>query len=319
MPYFSVIVPMYNRERLIGRCLDSVLAQSFDDYEVIVVDDGSADGSADRVRGYADPRIRLLLHERNQGMQPARRTAIAASAGEWQVILDSDDELSDADALRRMHDRMQSLKPDIKAVAFASRMDNGRPSPDPPCGETRDYAGYMRFMEERVPGDKPTAALDCTRRDCPDIDLGLAENRGYEELYLLEFHLRFRSRMFPDVCRLYHQDADNQLVKAATRDPQRDRQLARDRLVVIEAALARHGQAMRRMAPKTYWLTVSRAAVLNFAVGSRAKAIRHSMIGLRLRPFHPRSWAVPVFGLAGDGALRRGRQIARRLRERAMA
>lgn len=319
MPYFSVIVPMYNRERLIGRCLDSVLAQSFDDYEVIVVDDGSADGSADRVREHVDPRIRLLPHERNRGVLPARRTGIAAATGEWRVVIDSDDELSDAGALQRMHDRMQALEPDIMAVGFAARMDNGRLSPDPPCDETSDYAGYMRFMEERIPGDMPTDELGCLRRDCPEIDLELAENRGFEELYLLEFHLRFRSRKFPDVCLLYHQDADNQMTKAAARDPQRDRQLARDRLVVIEAALARHGRAMRRMAPKTYWLTVSRAAVLNFAVGSRAKAIRHSMIGLRLRPFHPRSWAVPVFGLAGDGALRRGRQIARRLRERAMA
>jgi glycosyltransferase involved in cell wall biosynthesis len=90
-PPVTVIIPVFNRAAVIGRAIGSVLRQSFTDFEVIVVDDGSTDGSVGAVLACRDPRIRLIRHERNQGAAAARNTGIAASAGRLIAFLDSDD------------------------------------------------------------------------------------------------------------------------------------------------------------------------------------------------------------------------------------
>lgn len=88
----SVIVPAYDREHTIGRTLDSLLAQTFEGWEALVVDDGSGDDTGTVVEGYVarDPRIRLL-RQANAGVSAARNRAIEEAAGEWLFFLDADD------------------------------------------------------------------------------------------------------------------------------------------------------------------------------------------------------------------------------------
>lgn len=88
----SVIIPLYNKEPIIERSLQSVLSQDYDDFEVVVVNDGSTDHSADIVRSINDPRIRLIEQE-NGGPSKARNTGTKNARGEWIVFLDADDEL----------------------------------------------------------------------------------------------------------------------------------------------------------------------------------------------------------------------------------
>jgi glycosyltransferase involved in cell wall biosynthesis len=92
MPKVSVIIPTYNRASLIAQTLQSVLAQTFHDFEVIVIDDGSKDNTRDVIAGFKDPRIRYMYHE-NAGVAAARNTGIKASGGEYVSFLDSDDVL----------------------------------------------------------------------------------------------------------------------------------------------------------------------------------------------------------------------------------
>lgn len=86
----SVIIPVYNRVNLVGRALDSVYAQSHCAQEVIVVDDGSSDGTGDYVRTYF-PQARYI-RQSNQGVSAARNRGIVAARGDWLAFLDSDDE-----------------------------------------------------------------------------------------------------------------------------------------------------------------------------------------------------------------------------------
>ncbi len=90
-PRVSVVIPVYNRERFVGAAIESVLRQSFDDLELVVVDDASTDSSYHVVKEYRDPRIRAVRHEFNQGIARARNHGVALSRGEYVAMLDSDD------------------------------------------------------------------------------------------------------------------------------------------------------------------------------------------------------------------------------------
>jgi len=90
-PLISVVIPLYNKEKYVRRAVDSVLAQSFRNFELIVVNDGSTDNSPAIVRQYSDPRIRLIDQE-NRGVSAARNRGIRDAQGELIAFLDADDE-----------------------------------------------------------------------------------------------------------------------------------------------------------------------------------------------------------------------------------
>ncbi len=93
-PLVSVVIPAFNRERVIGKAIKSVLAQTFQDFEIIVVDDGSRDETAKNAIKFAccEPRVRVIRFETNQGAQAARNAGARAARGKWLSFLDSDDE-----------------------------------------------------------------------------------------------------------------------------------------------------------------------------------------------------------------------------------
>lgn len=86
---FSVLMPAYNREKYVRQAIDSVLSQTFTDHELIVVDDGSTDGTPEVLKSYGD-RIRLI-QQKNRGPELAKNEALAVAQGEYLVLLDSDD------------------------------------------------------------------------------------------------------------------------------------------------------------------------------------------------------------------------------------
>lgn len=91
MPEFSVIIPTFNRSKMVRQAIDSVLAQNLDDHEIIVVDDGSTDNTTEVLETYGDG-IRILS-QANQGPQAARNEGFRAAKGAYTVFLDSDDML----------------------------------------------------------------------------------------------------------------------------------------------------------------------------------------------------------------------------------
>ena len=92
MPIIRIIIPVYKAEGHLHRCVDSILAQSFTDFELLLVDDGSPDGSGKICDEYAakDSRVKVL-HKQNGGVSSARQTGIENAAGEYTIHADPDD------------------------------------------------------------------------------------------------------------------------------------------------------------------------------------------------------------------------------------
>lgn len=88
----SIIIPLYNKEKCISATIKSVLAQTYKDFELLVVDDGSTDGSADIAKSFNDERIRYIRKE-NGGVSSARNRGVVEAIGDWILFLDADDTL----------------------------------------------------------------------------------------------------------------------------------------------------------------------------------------------------------------------------------
>lgn len=113
-PFFSIIIPIYKVEAYLRQCVDSVLTQSFTDFEVILVDDGSPDGCPAICDSYAaaDPRIHVI-HKPNGGLSDARNAGLRQACGSYIIFLDSDDWWDDNNALSHIREAIEVHKADI--------------------------------------------------------------------------------------------------------------------------------------------------------------------------------------------------------------
>ena len=124
-PFFSLIIPVYNAEKFIGRCLDSLLEQTFKDYEIIVVDDCSKDNSLNVLQEYSKkyPIIQVIHQEKNGGSVLARETGMLHSSGEYIIHVDADDFYLSDKRLEHIYDEIQRTGADIVVTGFRTGKD----------------------------------------------------------------------------------------------------------------------------------------------------------------------------------------------------
>ena len=145
MPRFSIVVPIYNVEAYIQECLDSLLGQSFGDFEVICVDDASPDDSASIVQSYclSDSRIRLVRNDRNMHLFASRHVGVRETTGEYVLFVDGDDKLT-YDALETIDKQLLDNPVDILQFPMKAVVD---PQSD---AEMRDDGWYCHRSEPRI-------------------------------------------------------------------------------------------------------------------------------------------------------------------------
>ena len=153
-PRFSVIVPLYNKEAYVRRTLESVIAQTYKDFECIVVDDGSTDNSLEIVRGLDNGDWRLeIISQANSGVAVARNNGVAKSKGEYVCFLDADD-WWESTWIEEM-DRLIKEYPD--AGLYATNYVYYKP------GKTHVALnlerGYMNYPEAYVHGEMPVTSI----------------------------------------------------------------------------------------------------------------------------------------------------------------
>lgn len=276
-PLFSIVIPMYNRRQEIRRALSSVLTQEFTDFEVLVVDDGSTDGSAQAVEAISDIRLRLIKLDRNCGVCPARNAGTDAARGEWIIFLDSDDELAPG-ALTQLRQRILEAPPDIDRIAGVYRWDDGTLSPDPyPTGQVLDYAGYILWT-----GHLRKSDFHNTIRRRTFQTVRLPDSRAYETVYHLDFARHFKTWLLPDLVALAHQDAANRAGNLShSEKTSRLLRDAPDGLLAQQRILAEHGEILARLSPAR-WQMHNRILVLfTFLAGRRREGLRSALVYFR--------------------------------------
>jgi glycosyltransferase involved in cell wall biosynthesis len=163
-PLVTILTPTCNHERYIAACLDSVLAQDFQSWEMVVIDDASRDGTAEIVSGYArkDGRLRLLRHEANWGMEKLAATCnegLSIGSGEWVAILEGDD----AWPPWKLRRQLEQIDPDAEVVLGFGRAlllsASGRRLGEVQAGLPRDFRQY--FANFRGPALAPLLLRPC--------------------------------------------------------------------------------------------------------------------------------------------------------------
>ena len=173
---FSVIVPVYNVENYLEACISSVIAQSCRDYELILVDDGSTDGSGVLCDRLAEQYHCRVIHQENGGLGAARNTGIEAAQGDYLFFLDSDDFIS-LDTLQGLSAEMDQLPADIYTFGFVT------------SDGTRDIAPFV----DQLPYHQPL-----TLHSHPELLLALpnAWCRVVRRTLFLSSSIRFPSRVW---------------------------------------------------------------------------------------------------------------------------
>jgi glycosyltransferase involved in cell wall biosynthesis len=167
MPFFSLIVPVYGIENYIDECVSSVLNQSFQDYELILVDDGGKDNCPQICDQYeANHSSIIALHKTNGGLSSARNYGLKHASGQYVVFIDGDDYLCDIKALEIIHETLQENEYDI--VSYNRRYLNGDT-----VKEANDYRisdnsinDYNSFIKKMIQTDTfyGSAWVLCSRR-----------------------------------------------------------------------------------------------------------------------------------------------------------
>ena len=311
-PTFSIVITTYNRARIVCRCIDACFAQTFSDFEIVVVDDGSADDTqAVLAERYDDPRLRVVAHESNRGINPSRHTGASNARGEWVVVVDSDDELLRG-ALERLRALIADLPDGVRVLRSRQLHDDGHVTPSFVPNEPYGYEGRIRWAEAEGGND----AARCLRRavfaETPYID---GRRGAMETLFELNLAERETSLCVEDVTTKVHADAPDSWLRAAGAAdvvPRLQREAA-DMLWMAETTLQRHGEALQRWGPRQYVTVLRIGATQAFILGKRRLGARYSFRALRRRPFAPAAWVTLLLGLLGPSATARGAVAYRRI------
>jgi glycosyltransferase involved in cell wall biosynthesis len=282
-PAFSVIIPTYNRAGMVGDAVRSVLEQTFRDYEIIVVDDGSTDGTREALGPFAD-RIRYV-HQENGGVAAARNRGIAESRGEYLAFLDSDDLFAPSmleEALRTFE-----RHPDAGAV-FTAEIDldaqgrQRRVSTKRTPGEFFTPAG-MIGRDTRVGSGRP----GIVRRKWVEQLGGFDETLGPvdSDLWIrYSFHMPMVLQPEPLVIRRWHGSHDSGNVR-------RD---AVGWIRILEGVARDHPEFVREH-PRVYRRTLAKEHMrygreLLAEPGMRREARAALLRSIRLRPTRPKTY-----------------------------
>ena len=201
-PVLSIIVPVYNTKQYLSRCIESILGQSFQDFELLLIDDGSTDGSGDVCDLYSarDSRVRVF-HKQNGGASSARNMGLDMIKGEWVTFIDSDDYVLD----------------DFFTIPFENSIDLFMQNWKYASGSAKEFfpskivlkKEYCEFLKENIQSDLfRTACCSFFKRSIlfdNDIRFDLRFRLGEDTLFVLDYYKYAGSILIMDnSCYIYN-------------------------------------------------------------------------------------------------------------------
>ena len=291
-PTVTVVVPTYNRAHLLGRALASVQAQTFDDWECVVVDDGSQDDPGEIVRRLDDPRFRIIRHDRNRGASAARNTGIDAARGEYVGFLDSDDEWMPEKLEKQLAVFRDDPEGKIGAVVCGRILIDGksaRPFPGPDLGGAD---AYRLFVTEGLGGLGAYGYLVRASVLATGVRFDLAFPTCEDRDFLAQIAASFQIASVREPLMRQHRDEDGHLWGGMNAAVGLERMIVKYRSDLGDwpAELAR----------------LHRTAGLKFLIAGDARAgRRHFGAALRCQPSHVAGYAWFLVSLLGTRAARR--------------
>lgn len=175
---FSIIIPTYNVEKYIERCINSIRNQTFDSYEVIIIDTGSVDKTAEIANEFLSDNIKLILRDDQAGPGGARNSGLNAATGEYIIFLDADDYLNNENVLEKLNNTIGNNNVDVIYMGFqisGNREELVIPTPET-CTKT-----YKAALDKYA-----NVWSKCWNRDLIERNnIRFQEGRYYEDILFL--------------------------------------------------------------------------------------------------------------------------------------
>lgn len=271
-PVVSIIIPTYNRAHLLGRAIQSVLDQTHQDFELIIVDDGSTDNTEEIVRSFSDERIRYIKHDKNRGGAAARNTGIKAARGEYIAFQDSDDEWL-PEKLEKQIRVFETVPPEVGVVYTGfHRLENNKKTYIPSSKITQKE-GYI--FSSLLKGNFVTTQAVLVKRECFEragmFDENLPRLQDWELFIRISKYYHFKCIDEPLVISYYQPrsiSADqNALIRALElilerhfEDLKKDRRVLASHCLILGHLLCSNGQLKQG---RSYLIKAVKAYPLN--------------------------------------------------------
>ncbi len=212
MPKVSVIIPVYNGARFIKNTIDSVLAQTYKDYEIIVVNDGSIDNTEELLRPYIDKGLIRYFYQENQGSSNARNRAIKESTGEYIAWLDQDDVWlpQRLEKTVKVMDKDDTIGVVAGQVLFVDESDRIVGYPNYSIWN-KGIINYCLFPFNRIWTGTVLLRKQCLEENNWSFDQSFFPADDY--LMWLQFSLKYKLYMIPEILFLYRKHGSNMSLK----------------------------------------------------------------------------------------------------------
>lgn len=188
MPKVSIIIPVYNVKDYVRQCVLSVVSQTYKDLEIIIVDDGSSDGSSDLCDRIAEEDGRItVVHKPNGGLSSARNAGIDAATGSWYMFLDGDDRLETDTVEKLVAAAKENEYPDIIQYKYSEVDENGKPIYTVTATESIETVTDEREKYDRLYRLGGCGASACTKFMSSRLFEGLRFKEGiiHEDEYIV--------------------------------------------------------------------------------------------------------------------------------------
>lgn len=217
-PLISIIVPVYKVERYLRRCVNSILAQTYSNFELVLIDDGSPDGCPAICDEYAkkDSRVRVI-HQTNQGLAEVRNVGVLQSRGEYIAFIDSDDFVA-SNYIETLYRGIKEFGADISICSFRKVQSEMTETEEKEFSEFKEvsFVKAMKYFASFQPGVSIAFVSACSKLYKKELFDGVKYPKGklYEDSYT-SYKLLYRAtKMFFSTSRLYYYYENPQSITA---------------------------------------------------------------------------------------------------------